>query len=508
MFVKISSIESKIIFSFTSICFAFLAMALITTAQVNKVMESSLHIQNVLEPSIRANLLMTNAINTSLVSLQSWMLLKEEKFRRQRMAFWSIIEENQKLLTTYSQQWESAEQVEKLNRLGANLSSFKEQQNMIEKMAHSDKQHIAMSVLKEQTSPLGIKLVSSLRRISDPQNWQMERTFRRELELQQSLKNTALSFLVLSIVGGLAIGLLLMRAVILPFNRTVKLAGAIAKGNYSNNSRFYSGEENLDKALHEMVNQLNEQRKTNQRQQEKLAQSNQKLQVSNDELSQFSYRTSHDLKAPLITVRRLADVIIEDITDGDYKEASENAAKIANHVKKLENLVVDILNLAKAELKAEDYESINLEQIIDEIELRLQFVYTGHQVRIISEIDHAATFMSSKVRLSQVLENLISNAIKYRNNSQSEQYVKIAARKHRQQIIFVVEDNGIGIPKEFIGRTFEMFQRFHPSVAYGSGLGLYIIKKHVEKLAGEISLTSSENGTVFTIKVPDRINNE
>jgi len=503
------ALEKKIAFSFGAICFAFLIMTVVTLTQVNKVTQSSRQIQNVYAPSIEANLRLTNALNTSITSLQNLVLAEDDIFLRQRQASWSIIGKMHKQLINYSKHWNNSEQINNLYKVDKDLVLLRQYQDTIEEKAHSKERLLALRMLKEKSTPLAHQIIATLRHISDPQKWEMERTFLQEEGHEQTLTNTAIIFLFLGVVGSVSVGLILTRAVILPLNRTMILADAITKGDYSLENELFDGEEKLDIALRTMTKQLSEKSIRNQYQQEKLIVYNQELktlnsnlEIYNDELSQFSYRTSHDLRAPLITVRGLADAICEDIQDGNYDEAEMNANNISGHVKKLENLVVDILDLAKAELEVTDKEIVNVKEIVSEIQTRLQPIYIDNNVRIETNIDPSVTFYVSKVRFTQIIENLISNAIKYSDKNKTSQFVKVSTSQNEERNVCIIEDNGVGIPDEFTNRVFNMFERFHPDISYGSGLGMYIIKKHIDKMDGEISFTSSKSGTIFSIELP------
>lgn len=225
----------------------------------------------------------------------------------------------------------------------------------------------------------------------------------------------------------------------------------------------------------------------------------QELQNSNEELAQFSYRTSHDLKAPLVTVRGLCGALIEDLKQGQLDEVEKNARKIETHVENLETLISDILNLARADLKSTDQEEIHFEQIVSEITSRLEGVYSDSEIQIRTDIDSSIKLNLSKIRITQILENLVSNAIKYRDINKPVNEVIVSLKEKDGKIYLSVADNGIGIPKKFEPRMFKMFQRFHPKISHGSGLGMYIVKKHAEKLGAEITFQSSEKGTVFKL---------
>lgn len=236
----------------------------------------------------------------------------------------------------------------------------------------------------------------------------------------------------------------------------------------------------------------------------KLDTSQKQLQQSNEELSQFAYRTSHDLKAPLISINGLAKVISEDVDDGDLEEVKENALKISQNASKLENLVMDILNLSRADVSVKNHEEINFDEVIKEIMDRLDWLFEENQAKLLVEINHMNSFYSQRTRLTQVVENLISNAVKYSDSEKSEKYVKISTVDRKNNIEIQIEDNGLGIPLEHQGKVFKMFERFHPQVTFGSGLGMSIVKKHIDRMDGEITFESSSEGTRFTILLPNK----
>jgi len=109
-----------------------------------------------------------------------------------------------------------------------------------------------------------------------------------------------------------------------------------------------------------------------------------------------------------------------------------------------------------------------------------------------------------KGRITQILENIVSNGIKYRDSEKGQSYVRIVIRGEDDGIRLLIEDNGIGIPEKHQGEVFTMFKRFSPSHSFGSGLGMAIVKKHIEFLKGNIEFTSSEAGTVFNVYLPLR----
>jgi signal transduction histidine kinase len=224
-----------------------------------------------------------------------------------------------------------------------------------------------------------------------------------------------------------------------------------------------------------------------------------KLVSVNDELRQFSYRTSHDLKSPLITVKNLSELVSEDIRAGEFEEALQNTDRIAKCASTLECLVVDILDLAKADLSDQPVQLIDLSQIVQQITERLLVPDDRKQISIQTNINHTGKLILPKARITQVLENLISNAVRYSDPSETRPYLKIASSDRDDFVEVTVQDNGLGISEEFADRLFTMFERFHPEVASGSGLGLYIVKKHIDKLGATIKYQSTPDGSLFTL---------
>lgn len=226
------------------------------------------------------------------------------------------------------------------------------------------------------------------------------------------------------------------------------------------------------------------------------------LQQANDELAQFAYRASHDLKSPLSGAKSLAKFVIKDIEAGNTEEASSNAEVIYQQMEKLENLVVDILLLAKADIGSEDVRVIDFEQLIIDMEERLAWLMKDNPCVLETSVSLSRPVVSEKARFAQVIENMVSNSLKYYDKNKNSPYVKCSIFDSNNELMIVVEDNGIGIPEKHHNEVFDMFKRFHLGASTGSGLGMALVKKHVEYLQGIISLESSDKGTIFKITLP------
>ena len=224
------------------------------------------------------------------------------------------------------------------------------------------------------------------------------------------------------------------------------------------------------------------------------------LEMKTQEIQEFSYRTSHDLKAPLLTMDGLADYVLQDINNGKNESASEGAERIKKLAGKLNRLVEDILVLTKADATTEEKNVFDFDQYVSDAKEKFEILLTGNQVTLETTLIHKKPLVTQGTRLTQVLDNLISNAIKYCKKDDSMPYVRLNVFNDTKKIYIQVEDNGVGIPVESHAEVFTMFKRFYDGEVAGSGLGLYMIKKHMQKLEGEISFESSTKGTVFYLE--------
>ena len=248
----------------------------------------------------------------------------------------------------------------------------------------------------------------------------------------------------------------------------------------------------LSKIISKRTKELVEQR-------EQLRAANNELRVRNSELDNFVYRSSHDLVAPLKSLKGLIN-----ITQQEREEINRITYLKLMHtsVEKLEDFIKSIMeyssNAKKDILKVE----INLHQIIDSIVEDLKYYEKAERIELIRKIDEQAVFYSDPKRLKIILSNLITNSIKYHNYYQENLYIEVGAEEIEGFVHIYVKDNGKGIEENYVGRVFDMFFRASDN-AQGSGLGLYIVKDTVEKLGGKISLSSVVNkGTTFTLLFP------
>ncbi|GAC20034.1 sensor histidine kinase [Paraglaciecola arctica] len=226
------------------------------------------------------------------------------------------------------------------------------------------------------------------------------------------------------------------------------------------------------------------------------------LTRANDELAQFAYRASHDLKAPLTSTKMLAQFIIQDINEGQLQNALDDAEKIVKQMIKLEQLVIGILALTEADSIDQGVKDIDFQEILTEVCASTSDLLAENDCIFEQKITLTQPMKAEKIRLLQIIENLVTNAIKYHDPNKERAFVKTTVLEKHNSYVVQVEDNGLGIPENRRSEVFQMFKRFHPKVSFGSGLGMAIVKKHVDYMQGTIDMTTSNKGTIFTISFP------
>jgi PAS domain S-box-containing protein len=227
------------------------------------------------------------------------------------------------------------------------------------------------------------------------------------------------------------------------------------------------------------------------------------LKIRNTELDNFVYKVSHDLRAPLSSILGLVNLArLPGNTDNpmDYIDI------IGEKVEHLDHFIGDVLSHSK-NLKMDITTSkVDFEQIIERTFKDLNYLQGAKEMERSLKISGIA-FYSDPWRISEIFRNLISNAIKYRQLGieRPEIRIKILIDQRRAEINF--SDNGIGIDEISLNKIFEMFYRATEQ-SDGSGIGLYIVKNAVDKLDGQITVSSQVNqGTRFSIILPNRISN-
>lgn len=229
---------------------------------------------------------------------------------------------------------------------------------------------------------------------------------------------------------------------------------------------------------------------------------NQELKTANYELDRFVYSTTHDLRAPLNSMLGIIEIAQDDTTE---EMMLEYLKMLKGSAKKLDGFICDILDYSRNSRMKVDNEHINLSELLNDVTQNLKFMGDNNRaVELKTDIVGKTSIFSDKNRLITILNNLISNAIRYQNSKIPNPFVSITIDSSDSETEIVIQDNGIGINKDLHLKIFDMFYRVSRE-SVGSGLGLYIVKEAVNKLNGDIRIQSEIGlGTAFYIKIPNQ----
>jgi PAS domain S-box-containing protein len=224
------------------------------------------------------------------------------------------------------------------------------------------------------------------------------------------------------------------------------------------------------------------------------------LKQSNEDLEQFAHIASHDLQEPLRTIHGFTQLLTERFQDRLDDEAQEFMGFITDGAARMQGLIADLLRYAK--IKSQDLETVPVEtesvlqDVLDQLHRAIQETKTS------ITHDPLPMISTNRTNFHHLLQNLLSNAMKF--HGPEPPHIHISARKRLNEWHFSVRDNGIGIEPEYFERIFLPFKRLHSQERYqGTGIGLAICKKIVERQGGRIWVESrSGKGTTFTFTIP------
>ncbi len=223
-----------------------------------------------------------------------------------------------------------------------------------------------------------------------------------------------------------------------------------------------------------------------------------KLQAANQDLTDFAYIVSHDLKAPLRGIGSIAEWLGSDYADVLDDEGQELLSLLQRRVTRLQDFIEGILRYSRVGRMEEEWETVDLQPLVEEVIAALAPPENIH-VRLQNRLP---VVHGGRVRLEQLFQNLLSNAIKFMDKPQGE--ITISCARHNGSFQVQVADNGPGIEERHFAKIFQIFQTLTPRDEYEStGIGLTLVKKIVELHGGSIGVTSEVGaGTVFTVTLP------
>lgn len=233
---------------------------------------------------------------------------------------------------------------------------------------------------------------------------------------------------------------------------------------------------------------------------QKLEQQNQELKKANAELDRFVYSSSHDLRAPLASVLGLINL---SLISSDPSEKDTYIRMMEESLNRLDRFIQDIIHYSRNSRMEVAHDEIDFRQMVADTMDKLSYMEGMDRISFDCHYDIRSPFISDQRRLSVILANLLGNAVRFQNPSADQPFVNVRIQADAGEAILVVEDNGVGIARDYQDRVFDMFfKASHQN--HGSGLGLYIVKETVNVLQGKVTFTSStRQGTTFTVSIPN-----
>jgi signal transduction histidine kinase len=233
-----------------------------------------------------------------------------------------------------------------------------------------------------------------------------------------------------------------------------------------------------------------------------VQQKNKDLEKANRELDRFFYSISHDLKVPLLDIK---GAINSAMTEFDDEKILAYFNVLRQRADKLDFFLQDVINYARNSQTDVRMEPVNITHLVETVIDNFTFVVGADKISFIRDIHINHDVEADRVRLMIILNNILSNAIKYHRVGHPNLWIKTRVEYIQNHLVISVSDNGIGIDEELQPKIFNMFFR-GTNQSKGSGLGLYIVKEAVEKMNGTIQVQSRRGaGSEFIIAIPSAV---
>jgi signal transduction histidine kinase len=231
-----------------------------------------------------------------------------------------------------------------------------------------------------------------------------------------------------------------------------------------------------------------------------LAKRNRELLESTEQLESFAYSIAHDMRAPLRTMHQYAEIVARDFTAQVPPEALAYLRKIMGAAEKLDSHIRDVLVYTRVSQGRLEMQPINLERILSEVLLMAPHL-NSPAVELNARLP-LHTVIGDSTALTQALSNLLSNAVKFVPSDRKPK-ITIWTEAMGGNVRISIKDNGIGIAATNQGRIFKLFERLQPEGDFeGSGIGLTIVRRAVERMNGHLGVESKEGeGSTFWIEL-------
>lgn len=257
------------------------------------------------------------------------------------------------------------------------------------------------------------------------------------------------------------------------------------------------------------LTQLNKQLQQNNlllnRRQRELEVAVKEIKIRNEELDHIIYMLSHDLRAPLASLQGLLEVIADENIETHVREYVNHGLTSVQH---LENFTKNLIFLGQATRLRTHIKEINFKRLIQQSLQNLYYMPNYKKLQVNIQVEtFSEAFYSEELKIQVVLNNLISNAIKYYDPEKAQPYLNIKVSEKQdtpKKLQIILEDNGLGIPEKDRERIFKLFEQSKSgNYNSGMGIGLYLVQSIVTKLKGEVNVESKpKEGTRFIVSIP------
>jgi PAS domain S-box-containing protein len=226
---------------------------------------------------------------------------------------------------------------------------------------------------------------------------------------------------------------------------------------------------------------------------------------ANAELEQFSYRTSHDLRAPVASSLGLTRILHDMISlEAPSTDISPVIERMESGLLRLDRLIETIIELKRSRLLDEPTVTIPVASAVHEAIERVRPIDSSGRIAFVVDIPEMIAIETKRTRFQMILDNLLSNAIKYADPDVATPQVSVDGVFSGGGFLLSVSDNGRGVDARDRTSLFQMFKRLHPGHAFGSGLGLYVVRKSAENMGGTVAFQALDKGSRFIVRLPQR----
>jgi signal transduction histidine kinase len=233
---------------------------------------------------------------------------------------------------------------------------------------------------------------------------------------------------------------------------------------------------------------------------EKVNALNEQLQKQVAELERFTYTVSHDLRSPLVTIKGFLGMLNRDLHEDRPDKVQNDFQRIAGATEKMDALLKDLLELSRIGRIVNPPIEIDSVRLIQDALENVDAQLRSKNV-IMNVAPDLPTIYGDRIRLREVFENLIDNAVKY-TGEQTEPIIEIGVKEQANETVFYVRDNGMGIDPQYHARIFNLFEKLDPTME-GTGIGLALVKRIIEIHGGRIWVESElGKGTTFFFTIP------